>query len=463
MSSTTKPQRMLGSKTTRDWQALDSRHHLHPFTDHKDLGQSRSRIVQRADGVYVFDADGRKLLDAMSGLWCVNAGYGRDELVQAARRQLEELPYYNSFFQCTTPPAVELAAELIRLSPPGFDRVFFAGSGSESIDTAIRMVRRYWELLEQPERTHIVARVNAYHGSTVAGTSLGGMRAQRAQGGPLLPDISHVAQPYWFGSDRSESPDDLGNRLARDLATHIDTIGADRVAAFFAEPVQGAGGVIIPPDTYWPAVQKVCRERGVLLVCDEVITGFGRLGKWFGCEYFGVRPDLMTFAKGVTSGYLPLGGVIVGERVAHALVELGGEFHHGYTYSGHPACAAVALANLALIERESLVERVATAIGPYLQGRWQELASHPLVGEARMVGLMGAAELVADTCSMKRFDEGDSVGLRCRNLAIENGLIMRAVGDTMIVAPPLVLTHGEADELIEKAWRTLDELHSSLR
>ena len=462
MSSNPKSRQSPDHRTTGAWQALDGRYHLHPFTDHKGLARDRSRIVRRADGVYVYDADGRQLLDAMSGLWCVNAGYGRHELVDAARQQLEELPYYNSFFQCTTAPTVELAAELIRVSPPGFSRVFFAGSGSESIDTAIRMVRRYWELLGQPERTHIVARENAYHGSTIAGTSLGGMGAQRAQGGPLVPDISHVAQPYWFGTDRSETPEQMGERLAAELATHIDEVGVERVAAFFAEPVQGAGGVIIPPATYWPAVQQVCRERDVLLVCDEVITGFGRLGEWFGCEHFNVRPDLMTFAKGVTSGYLPLGGVLVGDRVASALVDLGGEFHHGYTYSGHPACAAVALANLALLERENLIARVATDIGPYLQERWEGLSRHPLVGETRMVGLMGAAELVANKDRMTRFDESDGVGLRCRNLAIENGLVMRAVGDTMIIAPPFVLSHSEADELADKAWQTLNALDASL-
>lgn len=450
------------SRSTSDWQSLDRQHHLHPFTDHKALASVRSRIITGAEGVYIEDADGRRILDGMSGLWCVNVGYGRQELVDAATEQLSELPYYNSFFQCTTPPAVELAAELTRLSPPQFNRAFFTGSGSEAIDTVIRLVRRYWELEDQPERTHIIARVNAYHGSTVGGTSLGGMSLQRAQGGPLLPDIEHVAQPYWFGSGRDLTPDDFGRQVASELADKIDEIGADRVAAFVAEPVQGAGGVIVPPDSYWPEVASICRERDILLVSDEVICGFGRLGQWFGCEHYGTEPDLVTFAKGVTSGYLPLGGVLVGDRIADTLVDRGGEFFHGYTYSGHPACCAVALANLGIMQRENLIERVRDDIGPYLRERWTGLAEHPLVGEARMIGLMGAIELVRDKPSLERFDKALGAGTRCRDISIENGLVMRAVGDSMIVAPPLTLTRAEADELVDIAWRSLDMTRAAL-
>ena len=449
-------------RSTTDWQALDRSHYLHPFTDHKALAASGSRIVTRAKGVYIYDADGNEILDAMSGLWCVNAGYGREELVAAATAQLAELPYYNSFFQCATPPAVELSRLLSEITQPHFNRVFYSSSGSEAIDTLIRVSRRYWELRGEPKRTAIIARENAYHGSTVAGTSLGGMKAQRAQGGPWVPDIHHVAQPYWFGSDRSRSPEEFGLWAARQLAEEIDRIGADRVAAFVAEPIQGAGGVIVPPSTYWPEVAKVCQESGILLVTDEVICGFGRLGEWFGADYYGLEPDLMSFAKGVTSGYLPLGGVMVGDRVAQTLIDEGGEFFHGYTYSGHPAACAVAVANIGVLRREALVERVATDIGPYLQERWATLAEHPLVGETRMVGLMGALEIVADKSSLRRFDEDRGAGTLCRNLAIENGLVMRAVGDTMVVAPPLVLSREEADRLVDTAWRTLDLTREAL-
>jgi putrescine aminotransferase len=446
----------IEKRSRAEWQEMDRDHYLHPFTDHKDLGATKSRIITRADGVYIYDADGNKILDGMSGLWCVNVGYGRQALVDAATRQLQELPYYNSFFQCAHPPSIELSRVLQEVTQPQFKRVFFTGSGSESIDTMIRIVRRYWELMGQPERQTIIARVNAYHGSTVAGASLGGMKAMRAQGGVPLGGIEHIDQPYWFGSDRSLSPEDFGIAAARALDARITSLGPDKVAAFVAEPVQGAGGVIIPPQTYWPEIQRICDKHGVLLVTDEVICGFGRLGEWFGADYFGVKPDLMTFAKGVTSGYLPLGGVMVGDRIGDVLIEEGGEFQHGFTYSGHPAACAVALANIRTIQEESLVERVRDDIGPYLQERWHTLADHPLVGETRMVGLMGALELVRDKSTDERFDEDDGVGTVCRNLLVENGLVMRAVDDTIVVAPPLTLSHAEADELIEKARLALD-------
>ena len=437
-------------------QELDKDHHLHPFTDHKDLHEKKSRIITRADGVYIYDADGRKILDGMSGLWCVNAGYGRDELVDAAAAQMRELPYYNNFFQCAHPPAIELATLLKEVSPPQFNRVFFAGSGSESNDTIVRLVRRYWDLLGQPERHTIISRENAYHGSTVAAASLGGMKPMHQQGGLPIPGIVHIDQPYWFGSDRSLSPDEFGLLAARSLENKINELGADKVAAFIAEPVQGAGGVIIPPDSYWPEVQRICDEYGILLISDEVITGFGRLGEWFGADYFGIKPDLMPFAKGVTSGYLPLGGVMISDRIADVLIDKGGEFYHGYTYSGHPAACAVAIANVRILQRENLVERIKNDIGPYLQERWQKLEDHPLVGESRMVGLMGALELVRSKETLQRFDEKQGVGTICRDFLVDNGLVMRAVGDTIVAAPPFVLTHEEADEMIEIAWRCLD-------
>jgi len=447
---------IVESRSRSEWQELDRQHYLHPFTDHKDLGEKKSRIITRADGVYIYDADGNEILDGMSGLWCVNAGYGRDELVTAAAKQLEELPYYNSFFQCANPPSIELSKTLGEVTQPQFSRVFYTCSGSESIDTMIRMVRRYWELREQPDRQIIIARENAYHGSTIAGTSLGGMRLQRGQGGMLVPGIEHIEQPYWFGSDHSLSPQEFSLYAARALQRKIEEVGADKVAAFVGEPVQGAGGVIIPADTYWPEIQRICDEHGILLVTDEVICGFGRLGEWFGADYFGVRLDLMTFAKGVTSGYLPLGGVMVSDRVGDVLIDKGGEFFHGFTYSGHPACCAVAIENIHIIQREKLVERTRDDIGPYLQEKWATLAEHPLVGETRMVGLMGALELVRNRESLECFDEDDGVGTVCRDFLVDNGLVMRAVGDTIVTAPPLTLTHAQADELVEKAWKCLD-------
>jgi putrescine aminotransferase len=446
----------IEKRSREDWQELDKDHHLHPFTDHKALHEKRSRIITRAEGAYIFDADGNRILDGMSGLWCVNAGYGQQSLIDAATKQLNELPYYNNFFQCAHPPSIELAALLQEVSPPQINRVFFAGSGSESNDTVVRMVRTYWDLMGQPQRHTIISRKNAYHGSTVAAASLGGMKPMHRQSGLPIPGIEHIDQPYWFGSDRSLPPDEFGLVTARALEEKINEIGVDKVAAFIGEPVQGAGGVIIPPDTYWPEIQRICDEYGILLISDEVITGFGRLGEWFGADYYGTRPDLMPFAKGVTSGYLPLGGVLVGDRVADVMIGKGGEFFHGYTYSGHPVACAVAIANIRLIQERGLVERVRNDIGPYLQQRWRKLGEHPLVGETRMVGLMGALELVASKDTLERFPEKRGAGTVCRDIFVENGLVLRAVGDTMVCAPPLVLAHEEADELVDKAWQCLD-------
>jgi putrescine aminotransferase len=453
----------LEKRTGKDWQELDKDHYLHPFTDHKSLHRKKSRIITRADGVYIYDADGNKILDGMSGLWCVNSGYGRTELIEAAANQMRELPYYNSFFQCAHPPSIELAKQLQEVSPPQMNRVFFTGSGSESNDTIVRMVRRYWDLMGQPGRHTIISRKNGYHGSTVAAASLSGMKAMHEQSGLPIPGIVHVDQPYWFGSDRRLTPDEFGLVAARSIETKIKELGADRVAAFIGEPIQGAGGVVIPPDSYWPEVQRICDKYGILLISDEVITGFGRLGKWFGADYFDTRPDFMPFAKGVTSGYLPLGGVLISDRVADVIIDKGGEFFHGYTYSGHPTTCAVASANIRLLQREKLIERVRDDIGPYVQAGWAKLGEHPLVGEARMVGLMGAFELVADKKTLQRFGEKVGAGVVCRDFLVNGGVVMRAVGDTIIAAPPFVLSHSEADEMLDKAWKALDLTQKALQ
>ncbi|WP_445003241.1 aspartate aminotransferase family protein [Halomonas mongoliensis] len=442
---------------TRDYQALDRAHYLHPFTDFKALGEEGSRIIERAEGVYIHDAEGNRILDGMAGLWCVNLGYGREELVAAATEQMRQLPYYNSFFKTAHPPAIRLAETLCRLAPAHLNHVFFTGSGSEANDTVLRMVRRYWALKGRPEKQWVIGRHNAYHGSTVAGVSLGGMASMHAQGGPRVPKIAHVRQPYWFqeGRPAGQDPEAFGRECALALEVKIQELGEEQVAAFIAEPVQGAGGAIIPPASYWPAVKAVLARYDILLVVDEVICGFGRLGEWFGSVHYDLEPDLMPIAKGLSSGYLPIGGVLVGDRVAETLIEEGGEFFHGFTYSGHPVCAAVAQRNLELLEAEGVVERVRDEIGPYLARRWKALEAHPLVGEARSLGLIGALELV-DPESGERFDESLGVGTLCRDLCFAGGLVMRSVGDTMIISPPLVISPAEIDELIEKAHRALD-------
>jgi len=447
----------MNARTTADWQAADAAHYLHPFTDFKSLAAKGSRVIVSGDNIYLRDSDGHRILDAMSGLWCVNVGYGRSELIEAATQQMKTLPFYNSFFQTATPPAIELAELLAQVTPPQFDHVFFSGSGSEGNDTVVRMVRRYWDLLGQPERSVIISRNNAYHGSTLAGASLGGMSGMHAQGGLPIPGIVHIGQPFWFEqADAGESRDAFGLRAAGWLETKILELGADRVAAFIGEPVQGAGGVIVPPDTYWPEIQRICDKYGVLVVADEVICGFGRTGHWFGCERFGFRPDLMTFAKGVTSGYVPLGGVMVGGRIAKVLIEQGGEFNHGYTYSGHPVACAVALANIRLLQRDGIVEKVRDDTGPYLAEQFATLATHPLVGEVQTCGLMGAVQLVKDKATNASFASALEIGMVCRGHCFGNGLIMRAVGDRMIVAPPLVITRPQLDEMMALIRRCLD-------
>jgi putrescine aminotransferase len=447
--------------STAEWQALDAAHFLHPFTDFKALAAKGARVMTRADNVYLWDSEGHKIFDAMSGLWCVNVGYGQQALIDAATEQLKTLPFYNAFFQTATMPAIALAHKLAQLSPAGFEHVFFSGSGSEGNDTIIRLVRRYWDLQGQPQRHTIISRFNAYHGSTMAGASLGGMSEMHAQGGLPIPGIVHIDQPYFVQHGKpGESKDDFGKRAASWLEAKILEVGADKVAAFIGEPVQGAGGVIIPPDTYWPEIQRICDRYGILLVSDEVICGFGRTGHWFGCERFGYKPDLITFAKGVTSGYIPLGGVLVGERVAKVLIEQGGEFAHGYTYSGHPVACAVALANLQLIEEQRLVQRVHDDTGPYLAAQFGALQSHPLVGEAETCGLMGAIRLVRRKAQgaqpAEAFGSDQSVGMVCRGHCFGNGLIMRAVGDRMIIAPPLVMTRAQVDELMALIRHCLD-------
>ncbi|MFO7023576.1 putrescine--pyruvate aminotransferase [Pseudomonas aeruginosa] len=440
---------------TREWQALSRDHHLPPFTDYKQLNEKGARIITKAEGVYIWDSEGNKILDAMAGLWCVNVGYGREELVQAATRQMRELPFYNLFFQTAHPPVVELAKAIADVAPEGMNHVFFTGSGSEANDTVLRMVRHYWATKGQPQKKVVIGRWNGYHGSTVAGVSLGGMKALHEQGDFPIPGIVHIAQPYWYGEGGDMSPDEFGVWAAEQLEKKILEVGEENVAAFIAEPIQGAGGMIVPPDTYWPKIREILAKYDILFIADEVICGFGRTGEWFGSQYYGNAPDLMPIAKGLTSGYIPMGGVVVRDEIVEVLNQ-GGEFYHGFTYSGHPVAAAVALENIRILREEKIIEKVKAETAPYLQKRWQELADHPLVGEARGVGMVAALELVKNKKTRERFtDKG--VGMLCREHCFRNGLIMRAVGDTMIISPPLVIDPSQIDELITLARKCLDQ------
>ena len=437
-------------------QQLDARHHLHPFNDNAALARKGTRILVRGEGCHVWDAHGQRLLDAFAGLWCVNVGYGRRELGEAAARQMDTLAYYNSFFACTTEPTVRLAAKLAELAPGDLNHAFFTNSGSEANDTILRMVRHFWAVQEQPQKTIVIGRRNGYHGSTVAGASLGGMAAMHRQGGLPIPDIHHIDPPFWFADGGDLDRDAYGLLAARRLEQKILELGPERVAAFIGEPIMGAIGVWIPPRTYWPEVERICRAYDVLLIADEVICGFGRTGEWFGQQYFGFQADIMPIAKGLSSGYIPIGAVMFNDRVAGVLKERGGELAHGYTYSGHPVCAAVALENIRLLQEEGIVERARREIAPYLAERWAQLGEHPLVGEARIAGLVGALELVPDKRMRRGFPEPGKVGTLCRDLALEEGLILRATYDAMLLSPPLVMGRAEVDELFEKAWRALD-------
>ena len=457
----------MNSYDTAEIQMLDHAHYMHPFTDHKALGAKGARVMVRGENIYLWDSEGKKIIDGMSGLWCVNVGYGRTSIADAVYRQMKTLPFYNSFFNTTNVPAVRLAAKLAEISPPRFNHVYFTGSGSEANDTNVRMVRRYWDVLGYKERHTIISRHNAYHGSTMAGASLGGMDDMHAQGGLPIPGIVHIEQPNYLQFGRGMTEDAFGIEAASWLEQKILEVGPDKVAAFIGEPVQGAGGVIIPPATYWPEIQRICDKYGILLIADEVISGFGRMGRWFASELFGIRPDLITFAKGVTSGYVPLGGVLVGDRVAQVLIEQGGEFNHGFTYSGHPVACAAALENIRIIEDEKLVERVAHDTGPYLKRRFAELGDHPLVGYTSSCGFVAGLNLVrgkgATPHDNVAFDPKLAVGMVCRGYMFNNGMIMRAVGDRMIIAPPLVMTTAQIDEMLALIRHCLDLTHADLK
>jgi putrescine aminotransferase len=446
------------SDHSSQFRELDALHHLHPFTNHKSLRADGARVIVKGEGSYVWDSEGNRILDGMAGLWTTSVGYGRRELAQAAYDQMIELPFYNTFFKTTHPPVVALSSKLAELAPDNINQVFYGSSGSESNDTAIRLIRHYWALKGEPSRRIIISRKSAYHGSTIAAGSMGGMSHVHAHSYPPYEGFRHVMDPYWYGeAEDGETPEAFGIRAARAIENEILAVGPENVAAIAAEPVQGAGGVKIPPETYWPEVQRIVDEYGVLLLADEVITGFGRLGTWFASQYYGIRPNLITFAKAVTSGYVPLSGLLIDDRIAGALLSHDDDFHHGYTFSGHPVACAVALKNIEIMERERLVPRVNETTGPALAKLLAKFADHPLVGEVRSIGMLGAIELVADKRTRRRFSgEPGRVGLICRDHFFRENFVMRAVFDTMVMSPPLIWAEAQFDEAEAAIRRALD-------
>ncbi|PTX53304.1 putrescine aminotransferase [Gemmobacter caeni] len=448
---------------TAELQALDAAHHMHPFTSDGALAKKGVRVITSGQGVWLTDSEGSRIIDGMAGLWCVNVGYGRGELADAAARQMRELSYYNTFFMTTHVPAIALAAKLAELAPGDLNHVFFASSGSEANDTNIRLVRRYWDIKGQPERRVIIARKNGYHGSTMGGGSLGGMPYIHAAGGKI-DGIEHIGQPHWWAEGGEMTPEDFGLLRARELEEKILEVGADKVAAFIGEPIQGAGGVIVPPSTYWPEIQRICDKYGILLIVDEVITGFGRTGNWFACETFGIKPHIITIAKGLSSGYQPIGGSIVCDEVAHVIGNADDDFNHGYTYSGHPVASAVALENLRIIEEDGIIDHVRDVAHPYLAEKWHKLGDHPMVGQTSLVGLMGSLQLTPNKATRAKFAaKPGTIGFRTREHCFRNNLIMRHVYDRMIISPPLVITTEEIDVLIDRATRSLDAAYAEVR
>ena len=455
----------LSAQEIANLRRLDVAHHLPGQSDYRlqaELGGSR--LIVRAQGSTIYDAEGNAILDAHAGLWCVNAGYGREELARAAYEQMQELPYYNTFFKTASIPVVRLATEVAARLGGDLQHVFFNSSGSEASDTAFRLVRHYWTVKGQPKRRIFISRWNAYHGSTVAAASLGGMKPMHAQGDLPIPGVEHIMQPYLFGDAFGEDPAKFAARAAAALEERILAVGPENVAAFIGEPVQGAGGVIIPPPGYWQQIEAICRKYGILLISDEVICGFGRLGRWFGFQHFGIKPDIVTMAKGLSSGYLPISATAVSQPIIATLREAGGEFVHGYTYSGHPACAAVALKNLEILSRERLIERTAEDTGPYIAKALERLRGHALVGEARSLGLIGGIEIVARPGTNDRFAgrEG-TAGPIVRDSCIRRGLMVRAIRDTIVFCPPLIITHAEIDRLVDTVKAALDEAAPALK
>ena len=441
------------------WQRLDAEHHLHPFTTHHELAGRGTRVIERAKGCYIWEADGHKLIDGMAGLWCVQVGYGRERLARRAYEQLKQLSYYNNFFQCASVPTIELSAALGEVLPGGMSKIFYASSGSEANDTAIKSIWYFWNLMGQPRKKHFISRKLGYHGVGIGSTSLTGMSFMHGMFDLPLPNFHHVMNPYWWGdAEAGETDEQVGARAAQSLEDKIREVGPENVAAFFAEPIQGAGGVIIPPDNYWPLVQAICRKYDVLLVADEVICGFGRTGAWWGSQTFGIEPDVITMAKGLSSGYVPIAAVAFGPRVGDAIFEGEQEFAHGVTYAGHPLAAAVSSENLAIIQEEGLATRASGRIGDYFRAALTEtFADHPMVGQVRTKGLLACLELAQDRSRRQRFAEDRKVGATCRDLAVKNGLVMRAVRDGMVLSPPLIVTKAEIDEIVGKARKSIDE------
>jgi 4-aminobutyrate--pyruvate transaminase len=446
---------MLSNLAARDVETL-----IHPYTNLATFRETGPLVLERGHGVWVYDSDGRPYLEGMAGLWCTALGYSNEELVEAATEQLSRLPFTHLFSGRSHDPAIELAETLKELMPIPTSKVFFTTSGSEANDTQVKLTWYLNNALGRPRKKKIISRIRGYHGVTVATASMTGLPANHADWDLPLPGFLHTgcAHHYRF-AEAGESEEAFSARLADELEALILREDPDTVAAFVAEPVMGAGGAVVPPAGYFGAIQTVLDRYDVRFIADEVICGFGRLGTWFGSEALGMRPDTLSFAKGVTSGYMPLGGVTVDEPLYRAMVDQSaklGTFGHGNTYSGHPVACAVALKTIEIFRRDRIVEGAAEK-APHFQARLSALAAHPLVGEARGIGLIGGIEIVADKRTKRQYEPKAGVAARCVAFAQAEGLIVRFLaGDRIAICPPLVIAPGEIDTLFDRLTRALD-------
>ncbi len=451
----------------QDAKDLDRRYVFHPFTalaEHEAHGGPT--MIVSGSGSRLQSSDGREYIDAMAGLWCVNVGYSRPELVEAMAAQASRLPYYHAFSSMATDQPALLAERVVKLAGKGMSKAFFGNSGSDANDTQMKLVWLYNNLLGRPKKKKVIARDRGYHGVSVASASLTGLPAMHANFDLPLPMVRHVRAPYrLWEAEPGESDASFSARLAAELEQQILEEGPETVAAFIAEPVQAAGGVIIPPEGYFPAVQEVLRRYDVLMIADEVVCGFGRLGQWFGSDVFGIEPDLMTVAKGITSGYMPLSACLVSNKIWRVLADLAdGAFQHGYTYSAHPLAAAVAMANLDIVEQENLIDLVEVR-GELLRSALNEaFTDHPIVGEVRGTGLVAAVEFVAAREPATRFEPSLRVGARVTRECLDRGVITRALpaADTISFSPPFVITEDEIETIVTVAREAADAVAKQL-
>ncbi len=444
----------------------DIKYLMHPYTNqekHKEIGPM---IAQSGAGVWITDDAGNRYIEGMAGLWCTSLGFGEERLVEAAAKQMRELPYYHIFTHKSHNPAIDLAERLCKMAPGNMGQVFFANSGSEANDTAVKLVWYYNNAVGRPEKKKILARMKGYHGVTVASASLTGLPYNHRDFDLPIPNIGHVDCPHHYHfAEEGESEEDFASRLAANLEARILEEGPETVAAFIAEPIMGAGGVILPPKTYFQKIQPILKKYEILLIADEVICGFGRTGNMFGCDTFGIEPDMVTVAKALSSAYLPISALMVTDEIADAVSKNSGKigtFGHGYTYSGHPAAVAVALETLAIYEERDIIGHV-QEVGPHMQARLREFADHPLVGEVRGTGLIGAVEAVANKETRENFDASAGIGPKLMMAAQEHGVILRAApGDTIAFSPPLIITKEEIDEMTARFGRALDDVWADL-